>query len=687
MPKTLDELSKKIGVSISQLQKKAAELGFALKEEKIDNDLADLLIEELQKTEDKTKVYDILFDREIEKEIIKTQRKKTAGKPSGPIKPSARKPLVGKKEILQTVIEISDLITIKELSEKTGVNAIKIIGELMKNGILANINQQIDFETASIVADDLGIKLKKKRAQASVEDLLKGNLRALLKEDEEELKEKPPIVTVMGHVDHGKTKLLDAIRQTDVASKEAGGITQHIGAYQVEKDGKKITFIDTPGHEAFTAMRARGAKVTDIVILVIAADEGIKPQTIEALNHAKEAKVPIIVAINKIDKEGANADRVKTQIAELGLQPEDWGGNTPVVSVSALTNQGIPDLLQTILIVAELQNLKANPNREAVCTIIEAHLDKNLGPVATVIVNTGTLKISDNIVVGSCYGKIKIMRNHLNKNTKEALPSMPIMIAGLSKTPEPGDILQVVKTPDDAKQKAFAIETIRQHEGARKISAIESIISQIKNKKLKLLKIILKADTNGSLEALKNSLLKIKTEEVSVSIIHSGIGNITESDIMMAKASEGMIIGFSITASRNVRKLAEEEGIQIFTYTVIYQAIEDIKNLLAGLLEPEIIINEIGKAKVLKIFMTGKKEMIAGCRITEGKLIAKSKLRVKRNEKLIGEGILSSLRDVDKTVPELTEGHECGVKFTGNVKLQEDDILEAFQEELKKRSL
>lgn len=690
---SVGKISKKLKIGIQELEDKISKLGFEIKNNEIEDEIAELVIDEFRKDKgDKAIIYQEIFEREREKEIIKSQRKKTAGK-SEPVSKSkkTKKPDQIKEQptaVKKTEVEIPEIITVKEFAEKTGLPPVKIIGELMKNGILANINQQIDFETASILASDFGIRIKRKRSDVSLEDLMSSNLEALVKEDDEnELKPRPPIVTVMGHVDHGKSKLLETIRDVEMLSLEAGGITQHIGAYQVEKNGKKITFLDTPGHEAFTAMRARGAKVTDIAILVVAADEGVKPQTTEALNHAKDAGVPIIVAINKIDKEGANVDRVKAQLAELGLQPEDWGGKTIMVPVSAATGEGIPALLDMILLIAEMENLRGNPKREGVASVIEAHLDKNLGPVATVVVNTGTLRTGNHIIVGACFGKIKLMKDHLGKSAREALPSTPVQIVGLSGMPLPGDILQVISSDKEAREKAFAIANIRKGKNIRKGEILQSIMAQIASGKLKTLKIVLKADTNGSLEAIKNELSKVKHEEVSIKIIHFGIGDITETDIMMAKASGGVVIGFQTSTTANARHLADTEGVHIFIYAVIYKLLEDIKNLLAGLLEPEIITIELGKAEVKKIFFTGKKEMIVGCKIIEGKLETKASVRIIRSGKNIGEGIVNSLRKVDENVTEIGEGHECGVKITTAIRLEEGDVLEGWKQETKKRGL
>lgn len=688
MPVTLEELGKKVGLAIPDLRRKIAELGFDAKKDQMEDELALLIESELKTIEDKAQVYEKAIEAEEQREIVKSQRKKTAGKLIVPKKKAKEIKVVPAKVVTpDDVIEIPDVIAIKEFSEKTGINPIKIIGDLMKNGIKANINQQIDFETAAIIAADLGIKLKKKRSEVAVEDLMAGNLQAFLKEEnEEDLVVRPPIVTVMGHVDHGKSKIIEYIRNIEMLSKEAGGITQHIGAYQVEKNGKKITFLDTPGHEAFTAMRARGAKVTDIAILVVAADEGVKPQTEEALNHAKDAGVPIIVAINKVDKEGANVDRVKAQLSELGLQPEDWGGKVPMVPVSALSGQGIPDLLETILIVAEVENFRSNPNRPAVATVIEAHLDKSLGPVATVVVNTGTLHVGDNIVIGASYGKVKVMKDYFRKNLKEAGPSTPARIAGLSTTPTPGDILEVTTSEIESRGKAQTILQLRKSLAEKRATTMEYILSQIHAGKLKNLNVVLKTDTTGSLEAIKQALAKVKSEEVTIKVIHSGVGAVTESDIMMGKASGGIVVGFHTVPSLIVKRAADREGVQIFTYTIIYQLLDDLKNLLLGLLEPELVTVEIGKAEVRKIFLTEKKEMIIGCRVNEGKLIVKSRLRVVRDSQNVGEGILSSLKKNKDNVHEIGEGQECGIKFNGTVKIEEGDILEAYREETRKRT-
>lgn len=702
MSKKISEVAKQLNIGAKELKEKIIKLGFNIspKARTLDDELADLIIEEFKEEDqnfdssnkDKAAIYEELYDKELDREIIRNQRQKTAGRDNVKEKSFQSDKKKQKTDNIKVsskkgVIEIPAVITVKEFAEKTGINAAKIIGELMKNGILANINQQIDFDTASVIADDLQIKIKKKREEANIEDLIKGDLEALLKEDDKaELIPRPPIISVMGHVDHGKTKLLDYIRNENVIDTEAGGITQHIGAYQVTRNNKKITFLDTPGHEAFTSMRARGAKATDIAILVVAADEGVKPQTIEAINHAKDANIPIIVAINKIDKENANPDKVKAELAEQGLQPEDWGGKTIMAPCSAITGEGVDNLLDMILLVAEMEDIVGNPNREAVATVVESNLDKNLGPIATVLINTGTLKIMDNVIVGSTYGRIKVMKDQNGKNVKKAGPSTPVLIAGLSKTPQAGDILQVVKGEKTARQRSIQIDLLQKTEAEKK-NASKDIIARIASGKLKTLKVVLKADTKGSLEAILQQLAKIKDTEVAIKVIHSGVGNISESDVMMASASGGVIVGFHVDTPLQVERTAEREQTEILIYKIIYKLIDDIKKLLQGLIEPVLVEIELGKAKVKKIFYTGKKEIVVGCEVIEGKLRNKTKAKVIRNGEQIKEIEINSLKKVDETVDEVKEGSECGIKVGGFKDLQEGDILENYKTEKKIRTL
>ncbi len=640
--------------------------------------------EEESEAPDTIEVYENVIEKELEREIVKSQRKKMAGKDGGRKDHGTQN--VG--PTIKDVVEIPEIISVKEFAEKTGLSAAKIIGELMKNGVLANINQQIDFDTAAIIATDLGVTLKRKRSDTALADLYSGNIHAILKEDDESvLKPRPPVVVIMGHVDHGKTKLLDYIRHANVVEGEAGGITQHIGAYQVEKNGRKITFLDTPGHEAFTAMRARGAKVTDIAILVVAADEGVKPQTIEALNHAKEAGVPIIVALNKMDKPNAQVDRVKGELAEHGLQPEDWGGTTVMVPISALTGLGIDQLLEMILLTADMQNLKANPDRDPVATVIEAHLDKSLGPVATVVVNAGTLHIMDNVVIGSTYGRIKTMKDHLGRNMKEAPPSTPVFIAGLEATPQSGDILHVVADERAAREKAMQLGALKFAADKEKSAGLDQILIKINEGKLKMLKFVLKADTQGSLEAIKYSLGQVKSDDVSFKIIHAGVGNVSEGDVLMAAASGGLVIGFHVGAPPQVKRMAEREGVNIAMYDIIYKLLEDLKNILSGLLEPEIIETVLGRTEVKQIFLQKKKEQIIGCRVLSGKVENKSKIRIMRNDVKVGDGEVATLRFIDKVVPEIAEGNECGILYRGDVIVEPGDILECYKIEKRKRTL
>jgi len=681
---TLEHLAKRVGISSAELKVKLDDLGFEYDEEKgVEEDIADLVEEEL-KTDDIAEVYGEMMAEEREKEIVKSQRKKTVGKD---------KKRKTKKESDATpkvdTIEIGDTISVKEFAEKAGISPAKIIGELMKNGILANINQQIDFDTLEILAEEFGVTLDRKRGEVDIEDVMKGNLEKLLEEtDSSKLSVRPPVVTIMGHVDHGKTKLLDYIREANVVAGESGGITQHIGAYQVEKNGRRITFLDTPGHEAFTAMRARGAKVTDIAILVVAGDEGVKPQTIEAINHAKDAGVPIIVAITKMDKPNVNVERVKGEITEHGLQPEDWGGKTIVTPVSAMTGDGIDQLLEMILLTADIEELKGNADRPAVGTVIEAHLDKSLGPVATILVNTGTLKIMDSIIVGSAYGRVKTMKDHRGKKLKSLGPSDTAQIAGLSKAPQSGDILQVVKNEREARLKATSIEQIERSRIAGSMGiSMETLISHIKSGKLKTLKVLLKADTQGSIEAITESLVKIKGKDVGVRIIHSGVGNVTESDVNMCAASHAVILCFHVNSTPQVDRIAEQENVQILHYEIIYNLLDEVKNLLSGLLEPEIVEVNLGELEVKGIFYTKKKEMIIGGKITTGIMQNKAKVRVFRNDEEIGEGVIGSLQKGEKSVDEIKSGNECGIKFEGKFKIEMGDVLKAYKSETRMRTL
>ena len=702
MSTKLADVAEQLGIEVKALKEKLNELGFDVspRARVIEDDVAELVLDELGEGSDESsdtasdsvaEVYDEMIAQEREREIVKSQRKKMAGKTVSKKKPDDVP--VEVPSDTSKAFEIGDSISVKEFSEKTGINAAKIIGELMKNGILANINQQIDFETAQVVADDMGIKLKRMRGAAEVEDFMSGNIENLLQEDDSsDLTERPPVVCVMGHVDHGKTKLLDSIRDANVVEGESGGITQHIGAYQVEKKGRLITFLDTPGHEAFTSMRARGARVTDIAILVVAANEGVKPQTIEAINHAKEAGVPIIVAINKMDLPDSTPDKVKAELAEHGLQAEDWGGDTVMVPVSALKGEGIEDILDMVLLSADMLELKANPNREAVGTVVEAHLDTGLGPVATILVNTGTLKIMNNVIVGNTHGRIKMMCDYTGKKLRSAGPATPVQISGLNKTPKSGDILQVVKDEKTARVRAEEITMLSKEKDLAHLSGMGKVLSGMQSEKI--LKLVIKADTKGSLEAIKQSLAKIEDDEVAIRAIHGGVGAVTKSDVMMASASNGLVLGFHVDYdSPHVSKTAEREGVEVKFYTVIYNLIEDMMKLLNGLLDAEIVEVQLGRAQVKQVFLTKKKEMILGCKVLGGKAENKAKLRVLRGKDddgedlVVGEGIIESLRKVDDVVKEVNEGNDCGIKFIGDIEVQEGDLFLIYKEEEKQRSI
>ncbi|MCG0277262.1 MAG: translation initiation factor IF-2 [Thermanaeromonas sp.] len=573
-------------------------------------------------------------------------------------------------------------LTVQELAKKLNKTVAEVIKKLMSLGVMATINQELDVDTAAIAAQELGaeVEIKIERPITELPDV---------PDDPATLKPRPPVVTVMGHVDHGKTSLLDAIRHTNVTATEAGGITQHIGAYQVAVDGRKITFLDTPGHEAFTAMRARGAQVTDIAILVVAADDGVMPQTVEAINHAKAANVPIIVAINKIDKPDANPERVKQQLTEYELVPEEWGGDTIMVPVSALKKQGIDQLLEMILLVADLQELKANPDRPARGVVIEAKLDRGRGPVATVLVQKGTLRVGDVLVAGSVYGRVRAMIDDRGNRVQEAPPSTPVEILGLNDVPEAGDIFQVVEDEKLARQVAEErlMEKRQKELQATAKTSLDEIFKQMEAGQLKELKIILKADVQGSVEALRYSLERISTEEVKVNIIHSGVGAITETDVMLAAASKAIIIGFQVRPDANARKAAEGTGVEIRLYRVIYEVLDDIKAAMAGLLEPEKREVFLGRAEIRATFKVPKVGTVAGCYVTEGKIVNRALARLVRDGVVIYEGRIASLKRFKDDVREVAQGFECGVGLEKFNDIKEGDIIEVYTIEEVRREL
>jgi translation initiation factor IF-2 len=585
-------------------------------------------------------------------------------------------------------IELPATITVKELAELLAVNPADVIRELIKSGIFATINQLIDRDTASLVAGELGYEVAETVAPTAgvavdgeeAEAPAPAAKEVLFDADSEaDLIPRAPIVTVMGHVDHGKTSLLDAIRTTEVAAGERGGITQHIGASEVEHDGKRVVFLDTPGHEAFTAMRARGAKVTDIAVVVVAADDGVMPQTLEAISHAKAAKVPIIIALNKIDKADANPDRVKTELSEAGVIVEDYGGDTPLVPVSARTRVGLDELIEMILLVADLQELKANPKRPAVGTIVEAQLDKNRGAIATAIVQTGTLRVGDVIVVGETFGKVRALENDQGKRITKAGPSSAVVVLGLSAVPEAGDILRVVA---DEKEARTMVET-RQAEVAAKggdasgRATLEDLYRQIQAGQAKELRIILKADVSGSLGAITHALEQLNQDEIRINVLHEGAGDITDNDIMLASASDAIIVGFNTKITDTARRAAEAEGVDVRLYDIIYKLTDDISAALQGLLEPEIVEVVEGRAEVRQIFRVGKSTVIAGCFVTDGRIV-RGGARVWRGGKIVATDRIESLRRFRDDVREVAVNYECGIGLANYNDLEEGDIIECF---------
>ncbi len=575
----------------------------------------------------------------------------------------------------------TEIIPLKVLSEKIGITAAEITKRLFKEGIMKTINDSIDFDTAAFIADDLGIELELK-LDKTAEDVLSEGFGDVV-EDADKLVKRPPVVTVMGHVDHGKTSILDRIRKTSVAAGEAGGITQHIGAYQVVAGGETITFLDTPGHAAFTAMRARGAQATDIAILVVAADDGIMPQTVEAINHAKAADVPIIVAVNKIDKPEANIERVKTQLTEHGLLPEEWGGDAILCPVSAKTGEGFDNLLENINLVAEIKDLKANPDRKAKGVVIEAKLDQSKGPIATILVQTGTLKISDSVIVGTVTGKIRAMVDDKGRKVTSAGPSTPVSIMGLDEVPNSGDILYAVEQEKLIKMVAEERKN-RERENMIKASqkvTLDDVFNKIAEGGMKTLNIVVKADVQGSVEAVKASLEKLSNEEVRVSVIHAQAGAIKESDIMLAESSNAIIIGFNVRPDSNAKQIAERSGVDIKLYRVIYEAIEDVERALKGMLAPKFKEVYLGKAEVREVFKISGVGQVAGSYVTEGKISRNCKLRIYRDDVMITEGNVLQLKRFKDDVKEVAQGYECGISIEKFNDIKVGDYIECYQVE------
>ena len=593
---------------------------------------------------------------------------------------SKRKEMYKHKEKLMTNNEEDDVVlyhenmTVQELATALEIDGTDIITKLMSLGLMVSLNNPIDFENASLIAMEYGKDLKKD----STRDV--SNFEEFeINDKEEDLSPRPPVVTIMGHVDHGKTSLLDRIRQSKVVDTEFGGITQHIGAYQVEHNGERITFIDTPGHAAFTEMRARGAAITDIVIIIVAADDGVMPQTEEAIDHALAAKVPIIVAVNKIDKPDANPDRILTEMAERNITPEQWGGNIPFVNISAKTGEGIDLLLETISVTSSMMNLRANPNRYAIGTVIESKVDKNIGGIATLLIQSGTLRLGDPVVVGTVSGKVRTMKNDLGQPIVEAGPSAPVEITGLSDNPSAGDKFMAFETETEAKQIAEKRKiAFKENQGKQKSLTLDDLFAHI-NDGAKEINVILKADVRGSEEAVRNALEKINVEGVRVSVIRSGIGTITESDVVLANASNAIIIGFNVRPSNMTKEIAKEYSVELRLYTIIYKVVEDMELAMKGMLDPEYEEKVLGTAEVRKIFTFSKVGKIAGSYITDGLIKNDSSIRVIRDGIVIHEGKIAGLQREKDSVKEVKKGYECGITLQNYSDLKENDIFEAYE--------
>ncbi|UTH12537.1 translation initiation factor IF-2 [Macrococcoides canis] len=609
--------------------------------------------------------------------------KNKKGKGKGKQKPEPKQEVPVVKET-PSKITYEEGITVGELAEKLGKDASEIVKNLFMVGIMANINQSLNQEAIELICDEYGV-------EAELEVVVDATDLETYFEDvdanEEDIMERPPVVTIMGHVDHGKTTLLDSIRNTRVTAGEAGGITQHIGAYQIEYNDKPITFLDTPGHAAFTTMRARGAQVTDITILVVAADDGVMPQTVEAINHAKAAEVPIIVAVNKIDKPTANPDRVMQELGEHGLYPEDWGGDTIFVQISAIKGDGIDDLLEMIQLVTEVEELKANPKRTAIGTVIEAELDKSRGPAASLLVQDGTLEIGDSIVVGNTFGRVRAMVNDLGKRIKTAGPSLPVEITGLQDVPLAGDRFVVFKDEKKARRIGEARQQqniLAQRQESQKVS-LDNLFEQMKQGEMKDLNVIIKGDVQGSVEALAASLMKIDVEGVNVRIIHTAVGAINESDVTLASASNGIIIGFNVRPDVNAKRAAEAEGVDMRLHRIIYKVIEEIESAMKGMLDPEFEEKVIGQAEVRQTINISKVGTVAGSYVTEGKITRDSQVRIIRDGIVVYEGQVDALKRFKDDVREVAQGYECGITIENFNDVKEGDIFEAFvMEEIKR---
>lgn len=580
------------------------------------------------------------------------------------------------------IIELPYSLSVRELAGMLDVSPIQVIKVLMSNGVMASINQQIDFDTAAVVADELGFEAQVKQTKEEVKEV--GELplwrRLIADENPSLLKDRAPVVTILGHVDHGKTTLLDAIRHTNVAGGEAGGITQHIGAYQIVHKGRTITFLDTPGHAAFSSMRARGAQGADIVVLVVAADDGVKPQTREAANHAKAAQVPIVVALNKIDKQDANPELAKKQLSEIGLVPDEWEGDTIVVPVSAKQKTGLEDLMEAILLVADSREIKANPKGRCIGTVVEAELEKTMGVMTTLLVQNGTLSLGDVVVAGEGSGRIKAMFDQYNHRVKHATPSTPVVIMGLNHLPEAGDLFQVVATDKEARDIVAERKAERESHRSNKRATLEELFAKYKSGQAQELRLILKADVQGSLEPIMNELEDLGKQEkdITINILHAEAGNITENDIMLAAASDAIVLGFNVNADTSSKRLAESEGVSVRVYNIIYRLLEDIEKALKGLLEPELVEKMIGRANILATFKVSKGSLAAGCRVIDGEIRRNAHVRISRDHEEIFTGEIAALKREKDDVREVREGMECGITFKNFTDFQVGDLIECY---------
>lgn len=702
MPIPLQQLAKQLNMAPEAVMLHAMDLGLdGVDEESL---IPDEIAQEIKRIElgDETKQTIHEIEEELDREIVEKQQEKTAGQKKSIRKkktekkeePEEEKPKEIKKLDDGTII-LPENMTVRELAQIISKPIPIVLVKLKQNGIIANLKQDVDYETAAIIAQELGIKVKKEATQLTGEDLFRADLSKLLEdEDPEQLSVRPPVISIMGHVDHGKTSILDYIRKTKVVDTEAGGITQSIGAYQVDIDtDTKLTFLDTPGHEAFTIMRARGAKATDLAILVVAATEGLKPQSVEAINHAKEAEIPIIVAVNKIDLPGANPDLVKGQLAEHDLTPEDWGGTVPCIEVSAKTGAGIDNLLETIRITAEIQELKANPNRPAIATVIECSVNQGSGVSATVLINTGTLKRGDAFVMYDQHGKIRSMKDFAGKDIPTAGPSAPVQITGLSKLPQVGDILQIMKSEKIARKKAEEVGSIH-HEDAltkRKKFSLATLKAKLAEGKLDHFKIIVKASTHGSLEAVESEIEKLKTDKTLVKVVHSGVGEISDTDVMLAKAGNALVVGFEVDAPGRIQKLADKEGVRLFTFDVIYHLTEKIMAILEGREDEQDVEEILGHFKIKALFASNKKMAVLGGDVINGK-IRKGTFRIvkeiledptedEKSENIVGYGKAESIQLGQKEAGDVNEGTECGMKVKHkDMTFEEGQILEFYVE-------